>query len=132
LTSVSNAGGSSIDGLSRIESIEIIDMAVDTTSNTLTLALKDVLDMTSVNVFNSTNTGSLSGTAPLAASVNMHQLMIAGSVRDYLVIGVGDWTASATNTAITYGPRTYMAYTYNSTSVYVQLLIDQNLSGHIS
>jgi VCBS repeat-containing protein len=139
LTAVSNAGSNGGLGLSRIASVEVIDMATDTTANTTTLALKDVLDMAGMNVFNSSTTGSSSGTA-LASSVAMHQLMIWGTAADYVNIGVSNWTKSTTNTAITYTDinntvHTMTAYTYNSSTVFAQLLIENsivNASAHVT
>jgi hypothetical protein len=93
-----------------------------------------------MNVFNSSNTGIASGTG-LASSVAMHQLMIWGTAADFVNIGVGSWTKATgtTNTAITYTDlnntvHTMTAYTYNSSSVFAQLLIENsivNASGHV-
>jgi len=131
LTAVSNAGSTGGLGLSRITSVEIIDMSTDTKGNTTTLALKDVLDMAGMNVFNSTNTGSSSGTTGLASSVAMHQLMIWGTAADYVNLGVSSWTKATgtANTAITYTDinntvHIMTAYTYNTSTVYAQLLIE--------
>ena len=139
LTAVSNAGSTGGLGLSRIASVEVIDMATDTKGNTTTLALKDVLDMAGMNVFNSTNTGSSSGTG-LASSVAMHQLMIWGTAADSVNIGVSNWTQSTTNTAITFTDinntmHTMTAFTFNSSSVFAQLLIENsivNAVGHVT
>jgi hypothetical protein len=130
LTSIKNAGGAAPDGLSRIDSIEIIDLATDTAANTLTLTVKDVIDMSGMNLFNTSNTAAVSGTS-LGSSVAKHQLMITGGSEDYANIGTSNWTLSTT--VVTYGGRTYKVYDANS-SVAAQLLIDQNIvnnAGHV-
>jgi carbon-monoxide dehydrogenase large subunit len=50
LTSVANQGGTTPDNLSRISSIERIDLANDNTANTLTLSASDVVDMQIVHI----------------------------------------------------------------------------------
>jgi len=129
LTSIANVGGATPDGLSRIDSIEIIDLASDTAANTLTLTVADVIDMAGMNLFNTSNTTAVSGTS-LGSSVAKHQLMITGGAEDYANIGASNWTLSTT--LVTYGTHTYKVYNANS-SVYAQVLIDQNIvnAGHV-
>ena len=130
LTSIKNAGGAASDALSRIDSIEIIDLATDTAANTLTLTARDVIDMSALDIFTTSNTGAVSGTS-LGATVAKHQLMITGGSEDYANIGISNWTLS--NTVVTYGGHTYKVYNANS-SVAAQLLIDQNMvnnAGHV-
>jgi hypothetical protein len=133
LTAIRNVGS----GASRLNSVEVIDLSADASmsggqGNQLKLGLGDVLDMTGMNVFNSGNTGSTSGT-PLGASVATHQLMVWGDATDVVNIGLADWTKSVTNTAITYNGHTLVAYNYNTAGVYAQILIDQNIvnAGHV-
>ncbi|PIT76791.1 S-layer family protein, partial [Limnohabitans sp. JirII-31] len=148
LTAIKNAGVDS----SRLESIEVIDLSADASlsggkGNQLTLGLSDVLDMTGMNVFNSSTSGiGSSGGTALAQSVMKHQLMIWGDSSDYVSIGVSatGWVKSSTNTAITYTytdiggtshTHTMVAYNYYSATVYAQLLIDQaivNATGHLT
>ena len=129
LTSIKNVGAGSPDGLSRIESIEIVDLATDTAANTLTLTVADVIDMAGMNLFTTSNTTAVSGTS-LGASVAKHQIMITGGAEDYANIGVSNWTLSTT--VVTYGSRNYKVYNANS-SVYAQVLVDQNIvnAGHV-
>ena len=135
LTAVSNAGANS----SRLNSIEVVDMSADASlsagkGNQLTLGLRDVLDMTGMNVFNSSNTSSSSGTA-LGASVAMHQLMVWGDATDYVTVNLGSWIKSLSNTAVTYNGHTLVAFDSNSASEHAQLLIDQNIvnaAGHLT
>ena len=63
--SVANQGGASPDGLSRIESIERIDLT-GSGNNALTLTVREVLDMAGMNSFNNAN-GWADGTYNLAA-----------------------------------------------------------------
>jgi hypothetical protein len=133
LTAIRNVGS----GASRMNSVEVVDLSADASmsggqGNQLKLGLGDVLDMTGMNVFNSGNTGSTSGT-PLGASVATHQLMVWGDATDVVNIGLADWTKSVTNTAITYNGHTLVAYNYNTAGVYAQILIDQNIvnAGHV-
>ncbi len=148
LTAIKNAGVDS----SRLESIEVIDLSADASlsggkGNQLTLGLSDVLDMTGMNVFNSSTSGiGSSGGTALAQSVMKHQLMIWGDSSDYVSIGVSatGWVKSSTNTAITYTytdiggtshTHTMVAYNYYSATVYAQLLIDQaivNATAHLT
>jgi len=130
LTTIKNAGGAASDALSRIDSIEIIDLASDTAANTLTLTAKDVIDLSALDIFTTSNTGAVSGTS-LGATVAKHQIMITGGSEDYANIGFSNWTLS--NTVVTYGGHTYKVYNANS-SVAAQLLIDQNIvnnAGHV-
>ena len=129
LTSIANVGGATPDGLSRIDSIEIIDLASDTAANTLTLTVADVIDMAGMNLFTTSNTTAVSGTS-LGSSVAKHQLMITGGAEDYANISASNWTLSTT--VVTYGTHTYKVYNANS-SVYAQVLIDQNIvnAGHV-
>ena len=101
LTAISNVGGGTPDGFSRIESIEKIDLATDTAANTLTIRAKDVIDMSGMNLFN------VDGTA---TADRFHQLMIKGDAGDTVNIGSG-WTATATTyTDATDSNRTYKVY----------------------
>ncbi|PUE05953.1 hypothetical protein B9Z51_17015 [Limnohabitans sp. T6-5] len=115
LQSVSNADGASPDGMSRIESIERIDLASDTAANTLGLSAQDVVDMAG---FNSIHTGTLSadgktwtnvsGTA-LADSTRYHQLVVEGDAADVLnlQLGTGLWTNTGT---VNDGTHDYTVY----------------------
>ena len=109
-------------GGSRIESIERIDMTGGG-NNTVTLALKDVLDMAGMNSFNNF-TGWADGTYNLAAGgadgsnpERRHQLVIDGDAGD--AVHSSGWGASVgtvTNAGVTYN-------VYNQ-GLYAQLLID--------
>ncbi len=125
---VSNVGASSPDGLSRLNSIEIIDLSSDTSSNTLTLKMNDVLDMTGMNVFNSSNTSAASGSA-LGTSVVKHQLMVWGDASDHLTLNLSSgWTVSVSQTAIAYQGHTMAVYNASNGITAVQLLVDQQMA----
>jgi hypothetical protein len=89
LTSVANQGGATPDNLSRISSIERIDLASDTAANTLTLSATDVNDMAGMNLIHSGSASAdgktwQAGTYALPASVPMHQLVVEGTASDVL------------------------------------------------
>ena len=130
LTLVSNVGGATPDGTSRINSIERIDLTTDTGANTIKLKLKDVIDMSGDNVFNSTNTTAVSGTG-IGATVTKHQVMITGDASDTANITAADWTQSTT--VVGFEGHNYVVFNANN-GVAAQLLIDQamvNASGHV-
>jgi len=125
LTAIANQGGSSPDGLSRIESIERIDLT-GSGNNTLTLSLNDVLDMSGMNNFNNAN-GWLDGTYSLAAGgagganpEQHHQLVIDGNTGD--VVNSSGWGASVGT--VTNGVHTYDVYNQG----YAQLLIESTIT----
>ena len=124
LTAIPNTGyGLDVNGSggSRIQSIEVIDMETDTAANTLNLRLSDVLDMSGMNVFNSSNTSLVSGTA-LDATVAKHQVAIYGDAVDSLNLGAATgW--SPTGNVVRYNGHNLVVY--NNTNTAVQLLIDQ-------
>ncbi len=124
LTAIANTGyGLDINGStgSRIQSIEIIDMKTDTAANTLNMRLSDVLDMSGMNLFNSSNTAPIGGTA-LDATVAKHQVAIYGEALDTLNLGAGTgWSNSGT--VVSYDGHNLAVY--NNTNTMVQLLIEQ-------
>jgi hypothetical protein len=110
LTKVANVGAGGPDGLSRIESIEIIDMASDTVSNQLTIELRDVIDMASMNLF------QVNG-----QSVAKHQVAVYGGSNDRVDIDLNGWVQSS-DTVVRDG---HTLVVYNHASAQAQLLIDQ-------
>ena len=121
-TAIANQGlaDAGVSG-SRITSVEIIDLKADTAANALTLQLKDVIDMSGMNLFNSSTTSSVSGTA-LAASIAKHQLAIFGDALDTLHIGSGTgWSDSGT--VVSYAGHDLVVY--NNSNGAAQLLIEQ-------
>lgn len=137
LTAISQIAATNPSGGSRISSIEKIDLATDTSINTLTLSVADVLDMTGLNLFN-TLTGSgwanVTGTA-LSNTVSRNQLVIdggtSGASLDVVDIELENWTkvlvsvggAAAT---VSNAGNTYEIWNHNSLAA--QLLIQQGVS----
>lgn len=119
LTQVSNVGAATPGGLSRINSIEVIDLKTDTAANALTLELKDVIDMAGMNLLNSSTTTAVSGPA-LASVVAKHQVAVFGDAQDTLHIGTG-WTNSGT--VVSYNGHDLAVY--DNSNGAAQLLIEQ-------
>ena len=125
---------------SRITSIERIDLATDSTSNTLTLSVIDILDMVAMNSFNTSNGWNNLIGAALSASVQKHQLVIdglgTGASADVVRIKNLDtaWmqfqTISGTNDTVSHseGGVTRSYYVYNSVNGNAQLLIDTSIT----
>ncbi len=126
LTAIANQGGSTPGSASRIESIERIDLT-GSGNNTLTVGLKDVLDMAGMNSFNNANSW-VDGTYNLATGgaggINperRHQLVIDGNAGD--VVNSSGWGASVGT--VTNGDQTYAVY---NQGLYAQLLIDTDIT----
>jgi hypothetical protein len=126
LTAIANQGGSTPGSASRIESIERIDLT-GSGNNTLTVGLKDVLDMAGMNSFNNANSW-VDGTYNLATGgaggINperRHQLVIDGNAGD--VVNSSGWGASVGT--VTNGDQTYAV---NNQGLYAQLLIDTDIT----
>jgi hypothetical protein len=122
LTKVANAAGNSPLGGSRIDGIERVDLATDTTANTLKLSLNDVLDMSGMNLFNNGN-----GWTGLGATVQRHQLVIDGTSADTVqVVGGSNWTQAGTvSSSISGASQTYNVWNHNSSAA--QLLMDADI-----
>jgi hypothetical protein len=120
LTAIANVGGATPDGLSRINSIEKIDLATDTAANSLTLALKDVIDMTGMNVFNSSNVTG--GSFNFGAIQTRHQLLVDGTSADRVLTSGG---FTDTHQTATMNGHTYEVYNQGN---FAQLLIDQSIN----
>ncbi|WP_333874524.1 calcium-binding protein [Methylobacter sp.] len=129
LGAIANQGGGSPSSASRIESIERIDL-IGSGNNTLTLGVKDVLDMAGFNNFNNANDWA-DGTYNLAAGgangINpeqRHQLVIDGNAGD--VVNASGWGASVGT--VTNNGHTYNVYNQGS---YAQVLVDANLTWNV-
>ena len=88
---ISNTSVGNIEGASRINSVERIDLRTDTTANQITLRVADVLDMAgsnwaNLNTLNTLGAGGWqnvsSGTSFNASGVNYHQVAIDGTSND--------------------------------------------------
>jgi hypothetical protein len=112
LTKVANVGAGGPDGLSRIESIEIIDMSSDAAANQLTIELRDVVDMAGMNLF------QVNG-----QSVAKHQVAVYGGSNDRVEIDLSATGWVQSNDTVVQGGHTLVVY--NHASAQAQLLIDQ-------
>ena len=106
LTTIDNQGKDAI-GLSRIESIEIIDLITSSLSQKLTLTSKDVIDMSGSNAF---------------ATTGRHQLLVKGATGDSVDLfdaaGTTGWTQSGT---LSYESLIFNTWNHTSlATVYVQ------------
>jgi len=99
LTLVANQAGSNVDGGSRIDSVEKIDLT-GSGNNTLKLKLNDVLDMSAANVF---------------ATTGRQQLMVLGDAGDALDLADGAGTTGWTQGAnATIGATSYAVWNHDS------------------
>lgn len=140
LSSVANIAAGTPMINSRISSIERIDLATDSTSNTLTLSVIDILDMVAMNSFNTSNGWNNVIGAALSTSVQKHQLVIdglgTGASADVVRIKNLDtaWmpfqTISGTNDTVSHseGGVTRSYYVYNAVNGNAQLLIDTSIT----
>lgn len=106
LTTIDNQGKDAI-GLSRLESIEIIDLITSSLSQKLTLTSKDVIDMSASNAF---------------ATTGRHQLLVKGAAGDSVDLfdaaGTTGWTQSGT---LSYESLIFNTWNHTSlATVYVQ------------
>ncbi len=122
LTAISNSGGHTGQG-SRISSIEKIDLASDTAANTLSLALRDVLDMTGMNLFNTSNGWSDENGTELSNPVKKHQLVILRGTGDRVDLADSTGWTNDPNSTVSDGTHTYEVWNHNSAAA--QLLIQQ-------
>jgi hypothetical protein len=119
LTQVANTSMGATKIGSRLASIERIDLATDTGANTLTLAAQDVVDMSGMNLFNSSK-----GWTGLGASEAVHQLVVDGNAGDALQLPGGNsvWTHASGNA--TFNGTAYDVYAATG----VQLLVNHHIA----
>ncbi|MEI6829176.1 MAG: hypothetical protein WCK64_04895, partial [Synechococcaceae cyanobacterium ELA445] len=133
LTQVANQGAVSPDGLSRLESIEIIDLT-GSGNNSLTLAKRDIDDLTGFNWLNSSNAASLGqtgGTYVQPTTEQRRQLVISGNAGDSVAVTDGTWTNAGTITFSGSGSVPGLSGTYNvfnSVAGLEQLIVGSNVS----
>lgn len=127
ITNIDSMGGMAI---SRINSIERIDMATDTGANTLTLNARDVNDLSGFNLIHTGSASAdgktwtnVSGT-PLGATTNFHQLVVDGGSNDALTLaaGSGGWLNMG---AVSNGTSNYTVFQNNTTNS--QVLVKQGM-----
>ena len=120
LSLVKNIGVGHIEGMSRINSIEYIDMRTDTYSNKLTIRVDDVLDMAGSNWINATlsdfvGEGSWrnksSGTTMDQTVWRYHQIVVDGTNQD--TVSTTGWTLQTTGALSGWKAGDTVARTYN-------------------
>jgi VCBS repeat-containing protein len=128
LTAISNAGAMGFEENSRIESIERINLGADATANTLSLAAKDVNDMSGFNAIHTTTASAdgktwsnVTGTA-LSATTQFHQVVVDGTSADTLNLGSGFALVGTVNN----GAATYKVY--QNTATNSQVIVDSAIS----
>ena len=127
LTAIANQGGGLGSSSSRIESIECIDLT-GSGNNSLTLALKDVLDIAGMNSFNNAN-GWLDGTYDLGGggagdsnAVQRHQLVVDGNAGDSVYDPNPNWQSVG---QVSSGAG--ILYDVYNQGLYAQLLVNHAL-----
>ncbi len=98
-------------------------MATDNSRNTLTIDIKDVLDMSDMNIFNTSKGWSQSAGTALIGPVTRHQLAITGTSADIVDLDMSNWTklnATVGNLGVTYD-------VWNHSSLTGQLLIQRDV-----
>ncbi|MEB3354984.1 MAG: hypothetical protein VKM34_12270, partial [Cyanobacteriota bacterium] len=98
LAQVANQSASNTNGSSRLSSIEAFDLT-GTGNNSLSLATRDVDDITGFNWLNSATAAGLGrtgGTYTLPAIERRHQLVITGNAGDILTVSDGTWNNAGT------------------------------------
>jgi hypothetical protein len=124
LRHVSSQGVSLPGNLSRIESIERIDLTGDG-DNQLRLSMADVYDMTGMNLINAGNRAALgwtNGSYKFAQTTRRHQLVVDGNAGDLLTTAWPNWKNAGTVF------RNGQAYTvWNSIAGRAQLLMNQQV-----
>ena len=120
LSSVKNTSVGNIEGMSRINSIEYIDLKTDVYSNQLTIRVDDVLDMAGSNWINDTLSGingeggwrnEGSGITMNASIWQFHQVVIDGTRDD--TISTTGWTLLTTGMLNGWQTRDNAFHAYN-------------------
>jgi len=122
LSLVSNTSAGNIEGSSRINSIERIDLLTNTGANELTIRVADVLDMAGSNwanlsALNSQGAGgwnktTYSSTGINSTLMNYHQVAVTGSGDDK--VSTTGWTLNTTGDVMDSAGIYYSVYTATS------------------
>ncbi len=112
LTLIKDTPLSTAQSTSRISSVEVINMANDTSANTLKLRVSDVLDTSSSNWMSAAGfgngTSSESGWANRITTYDaFSQMYVKGTSNDSLSLVTGDWTKQSVTDAFAYAYSIY-------------------------
>ena len=120
LSSVKNTSVGNIEGMSRINSIEYIDLKTDEYNNKLTIRVDDVLDMAGSNWINDTLSGingeggwrnAGSSTTMNSSIWQYHQIVIDGTSQD--TVSTAGWTLLTTGMLNGWQTRDNLFHSYN-------------------
>lgn len=134
LSSVANQAAVNSSGSSRLTSIERFDLR-GSGNNSLTLAARDIDDITGFNWLNSSSAAVLGVTSSLPALQQKHQLLISGNIGDVLNVissPAGSWTSgpavnvSSSNNSAYITAGTYNVWNQGSRQLIVQDMIQTN------
>ena len=122
LNQISNSSVGNIEGSSRINSIERIDLSTDTGANELTIRVGDVLDMAGSNWANLTslNSQGAGGWSPASGAstginanlMNYHQVAVTGGSNDK--VSITGWTLNTSGNVLDSAGINYSVYTATS------------------
>jgi hypothetical protein len=130
---ISNTSVGNIEGASRINSIERIDLRTDTAANQITLRVADVLDMAGSNWANLNTLDTLgaggwqnvgAGTSFSASGVKYHQVAIDGTSADR--VNTSGWTLQSTGTVRDASSIVYDVY-LGASNAPAMLLVQQDI-----
>lgn len=126
-TAIANVASGHGGLTSRIANIERLDLATDSTPNTLRLSGQDVIDLCKMNLFNTGKGWVDSSGLALGSTVARHQLAIQATATDTIDIELNEWTpivnAGAAVLVTDAGATPYEVWNHNTKAL--QLLIQQ-------
>jgi hypothetical protein len=107
---------------SRLHGVNVIDMLSNSTADSLTIALQQVLEMGSVNVVNHSTAGLSGGSYQFGATESRHQLMVSGDASDSIIVS-GGFVDSGLSAVIS--GHIYEVYNHGSDA---QLMVEQAMN----
>ena len=133
LSLVANQSAANTNGSSRLTSIEAFDLT-GSGNNNLSLALRDIQDLSGFNWLNSdtaSGLGRTGGTYTLPGVERRHQLLVGGNAGDSLSVSAGTtWSNAGTAifSGVSGGPLAGTYNVWNSASGLAQLLVATSLT----
>jgi hypothetical protein len=107
---------------SRLHGVNVIDMLSNSTADSLTIALQQVLAIGSVNVVNNSTAGLSGGSYQFGATESLHQLMVSGDASDSIIVS-GGFVDSGLSAVIS--GHIYEVYNHGSDA---QLMVEQAMN----